>query len=296
MSFLKSTIKAILLSFVLSGCTLPFVTNKQAALQVSSSPKASVFIDGTHVGQTPFFDENLKSGDYSLKLVPEATADILPSWETIVKLTPQTLTVVNRLIGDSDTNSSGEILTLEPLSSKTKTILAIISIPDSSVVKLDSQPKGFTPVSLDDVSSGEHTITISAAGFQEKTLKAKITAGHKLTISAQLARQQLLPSPTPTPRTETSQITTPETVDQVASASSTTNKKPFVEVLANPLGFLRIRNSPSTSGVEIANAIPGQKLPYLDEEDNGWYKVLYQSGKSGWLARGSSGQYAKLVQ
>ncbi|MBI2010506.1 MAG: SH3 domain-containing protein, partial [Candidatus Chisholmbacteria bacterium] len=71
---------------------------------------------------------------------------------------------------------------------------------------------------------------------------------------------------------------------------------PYIEILDNPLGFLRIREEPSTQSDEVAQAKPGEKLPYLNEEENGWYKVTYKPGKTGWVARGASGtEYAKLV-
>ena len=309
MKFIKSFITTLSLAAVLTGCSLPFVGSKKAALQVTSLPKATVFLDSKHVGQTPFFDENLKPGEYTLRLVPEDSAGVLLSWETKIKLTPQILTVVNREINVSDAESSGEILTLEPLSSKTKTTLAIISIPDSAIVKLNGQPKGFTPVSVDDVAPGEQTITLSAPGFKEKIIKAKTTAGHKLTISVQLAKESLIagsqdkvetdpgetastskkPQPSPSPEPE-------ETETKIASASASTTKKPYVEILDNSLGYLRIRKEPTTGSAEIARASLGQKLPYLQEEENGWYQITYATGKSGWVSRGASGEYAKLVE
>lgn len=316
MKFLKPIITLLGFSLILSGCTIPFFGSKKAALQVTSVPRATVFLDGKHVGQTPYFDENLKTGEYSLKLVPEETTDLLPSWETKIKLNPQILTVVNRAIAATDSDSSGEILTLEPLSSKTKNILAIISIPDNAIVKLDSQPKGFTPVSLDDVGAGEHTITLSAPGFKEKIIKAKVTNGHKLTISAQLAKSKIVTdepddtedkddevdededeevqaSPSPSPSSDDDDE---DEEDSTTPASAKATKKPYVEILDNPAGFLRIRKEPTTSSPQVAQATPGQKLPYQDESQAGWYKVRYATEKYGWVSRGASGEYAKLVE
>lgn len=294
----KRSLLVILTSLILSGCSLPFLTPKKAALQVASNPRATVFLDDKHVGQTPFFDDKLKSGEYTLKLVPEDPSGILPAWETKVKLTPQILTVVSREIAATDSQSSGEILTLEPLSTTTKSALAIISLPDSAVIKVDNQPQGFTPKSLDEISVGEHTISLTKTGYQEKTLRIKITPGHKLTISVQLAKAALLETPEPSPLPSSSSKTpiSNPTEDQPASVTATTKSKPYVEILPNSLGFLRIRENPSSAAKELAQAVPGQRLPYLDEESNGWYKVTYASGKSAWVARGASGEYAKLVK
>lgn len=286
----------IVLGVVAVSQSLSLFGQRQAALQVSSAPQATVFLNGQHVGQTPFFDDKLKSGEYTLKLVPEVGATALLSWEGKIVLTPQILTVVSRQFGSTDAQSSGEMITLEPLSSRTKTSLAVVSLPDSAVVKLNGLPKGFTPLHLDEIAPGEQTLVLAAAGYQEKTLRVKAVAGHKLTVSAQLAQAQVIE--VPEPEAEATPAAQPEILapGQVASASAQTKTKPYVEILDNSLGFLRVRAEPSTQATEVAQAVPGQRLPYLHEEENGWYKVTWAAGKTGWVARGTSGEYARLVQ
>src|SRR3990167_10596445 len=53
--------------FLLSGCSA-VGSNKPAALQVTSVPEASIFLDGKHIGKTPFFSDQIKSGEYLLKI------------------------------------------------------------------------------------------------------------------------------------------------------------------------------------------------------------------------------------
>ncbi len=299
---MKKLVIVLLLGLILSGCSLPFVAGKPAALQVASNPKASVFLDGKHVGQTPFMDQKLKPGEYAVKLVPEDPTGRLPAWETKIKLSSQILTVVSRDIAATDQQSSGEILTLEPLSTKTQNSLAIVSLPDTVVIKIDNQPQGFTPKSIDNINPGEHIVSLTQAGYKEKTLRVKIDSGYKLTVSAQLAKESLIeaePESTPEPEMSPSPKPTSSAAiedNQPASASAVAKSKPYVEILSNPIGFLRIRQEPNTTAKEIARAVPGQRLPYVDEEKNGWYKVTFAPGKTGWLARGASGEYAKLVK
>ena len=292
----KKIVTVFILSLILSGCSIPFIAPQKAALQVASNPRSAIFIDGKHVGQTPFLDDKLKPGEYTVKLVPEDPSGRLPAWETKIELNPQILTVVSRDIAATDQQSSGEILTLEPLSTKTKSAVAIVSLPDTVVIKIDNQPFGFTPKNIDDIAPGEHTVSLTQTGYKEKTLRIKIDPGNKLTISVQLAKESLLENkPSPSPSSTPTPSSAPED-EEIASASATTKLKPYVEILPNSIGFLRIRKEPSTTGIEIARAFPGQRLPYVDEEKNGWYKVTYISGKTGWLARGASGEYAKLVK
>lgn len=308
---LKKIVPLIGISLILSGCSLPGLASKRAALQVTSAPRATIFLEGKHVGETPFLDDKLKPGEYTLKLIPEDPTGKLPAWETKIQLNPQILTVVNREIAATDQESTGAILTLEPLSSKTKSPLAIISLPDSAVIKVDNQPRGFAPQSLEDIAAGEHTVTLTQTGYKEKSLQVKTWLGFKLTLSVQLAKENLLeipkptsdqPEPTISPIPATSPLPSPKASpqsikeDQPVSASAVAKTKPYVEILPNSIGFLRIREEPMTTSSELARAVAGQHLPYLDEEKNGWYKVSYATGKTGWLARGASGEYARLVK
>src|SRR3989344_9454626 len=86
------------LSITLTGCSLslPFTT-KKAALQITAKPQSTVFIDGQHVGQTPYDTNDLKAGEITVKLVPEGQSGV--SWESKVTLTPKVVTVINRRFG-----------------------------------------------------------------------------------------------------------------------------------------------------------------------------------------------------
>jgi hypothetical protein len=300
LSHLKSLFLLLVLSLILTGCSLslPFVT-KKAALQISSTPQATVFIDGKHVGQTPYDTNDLKAGEITVKLVPEGQSGV--SWESKLTLIPKVVTVINRRFGPTADQSSGEVFTLEPLTKKSSAGLVVISTPDNSIVTVDDQPQGFAPVSLDTIAAGEHAIAVSAPGFSDNNFSANVPAGYKLIANIQLARipveaaaPALETSPIPSPASSPSAA--PATTPSVASASASAKAPPYVEILPNPIGYLRVRANPATSASELARAYPGQHLPYQNEEQNGWYKVEYATGSTGWVSRGSSGEYAKLVQ
>lgn len=296
LSRLKPLFLLLLLPLILTGCSLslPFTT-KKAALQITTTPQATVFIDGQHVGQTPYDTNDLKAGDITVKLVPEGQSGV--SWESKITLTPKVVTVINRRFGPTADQSAGEVFTLEPLSKKDAAGLVLISTPDSSIVTMDNQPQGFTPVSLDAITAGEHAIAVSSPGFTDNSFKTNVPAGYKLIANIQLARipaqeEEVVPSPSPT----ASPSASPAAAPAVASASASAKVPPYVEILANPIGFLRVRANPSTGAAELARAYPGQRLPYKNEESNGWYKIEYAASSTGWVSRGSSGEYAKLVQ
>lgn len=289
-----------LLSILLSGCTLPFIKKKKAALEVISTPKATVFLNGNHVGQTPFFDENLKPDEYTLKLVPETTETSLLTWQGIVKLNQGIMTVVNRNLAESEDKSSGYILTLESMAEKEKIKVSIISTPDSAVVTLDGEPKGFTPLVLEDVPEGERLLTISAPGFKEETIKAKTVKGYKLMVDIQLATEieeeteeeeeeateSAKPSPKPSSDLE---------LDEEATEGGTEMEKPYVKIKDTPTDWLNIRSEPSTAAKEetvLTKIYPGEVYKFIEANDTGWYKIEYEEGKQGWI----SGKYTTLYR
>lgn len=298
----------LFVAFILSSCTIPLIgKKKKAALQITSDSKATVFFNDEHIGQTPYFDENLKPGEYSLKLVPETTEPSLLSWQGMVKLSSGILTVVNRSFGETEELSSGYILSLEPIAEKEKVRVSVISTPDSVVVSVDGEPKGFTPLSFDGLEEGEHLLIISSPGFREESIKAKTIKGHKLMINVQLAKEkeeeleedeEATESAKPPfefiPMSEEDKETT-ETEDEESSDSEDEIERPYVKINDNPWGYLNVRSEPSTSGgaeTVIVKVDLEEVFKYIETADNGWYKIEYEEDKMGWVSNG----YTKLYE
>lgn len=303
---------AVVVGLIFLGRNL-LAGRKKAALSVNTTPRASVFLDGEHLGQTPYYSEALKAGEFVLKIVPESTGQALTPWEGRVSLAPGILTVVNRELGLTQDDSSGEILSFEPLADKNTVSVSVVTTPDGAVVNLDGEPRGFAPLTLDNVTEGDHILLVSSPGFKERTIKAKTVKGHKLIASVQLGREtpaaagptdeaaeeatpsaspQVSPSPTGLPTPTASPIGSPK-----PTSSPKVSAKPYVQVLKDP-GWVRVRTGTGTNfdkvtdaeGNEVKVYYPDQ-LPLLDEE-NGWYKIEYETGKNGWIA----GQYAEKFE
>ena len=260
-------IVCLVIGLALLACSQLFKKRQPAALKIISEPRATIFLEGKHLGQTPFEDKNLKPGEFALKLVPELEG--LPSFEQKIKLNPGVLTAVNYKFGESEEFSNGAILTLEPLQNKKLISLAIISTPDGALVKVDGITRGFTPISLEDISEGDHLISLSIPGYLEKEIKAKTILGHKLIINTKLAREKI------------------EKKEATPSAEKEEPEKPYIIINETPTGWLRVRLGPTTAATEAAKVKPGEKYPLLEEE-KGWYKIRYSEGKEGWV----SGKYA----
>jgi len=275
------------LTVFLTGCTLP--GRKKSALSVSTTPQATIFLDGEHLGQTPYYNEKLKPGDYVLKIVPESSGQALNPWEGRVTLSPGILTVVNRELGLTQDSSSGEVLSFEPSADKKATSISVVTTPDGAVVNLDGEPKGFAPISLDNTTEGDHILLISSPGYQDKTIKAKTVKGNKLIVSVQLARAVAVPIVDDEPQQEATPAASPKASPKTGSA--TTPAKPYVTIDSPDTGWVRVRAEASTASEELTKVDHGESFPLVDEQ-SGWYQIEYATGKNGWI----SGKYAEKFE
>lgn len=270
---------SLLLVFLLSGCTLPFAKKELAGLNIDSLPEASVFLNGEYQGLTPFKKEELQPGDYLLKLVPRQGD--YSSWEKQIKLTGGTETAVSYHFAENEEEVSSQILNLEPMADKKKASLGVSSIPDGAIIKIDGETKGFTPLSLEDVHEGEHTLVLSAPSFEEKQIQVRLVAGHKLLLNVQLAKEEIAEEASPSA----------EIAGEATESAELA--RPYVEIKETPTGWLRVRSEPTTAkDNEVTKVDPGEKFKLLDESENGWYQIEYAPGKKGWI----SGQYAEKFE
>jgi len=292
---------AVILGIFLLGIVLKtkvFNKGALAAVSITTNPKAVVFIDGNKVGNTPYFNDEIQSGEHTVKLEPEATTDNLTSWEGKVTLNSNVLTVINRNLGPTTQTSSGEVIWLEKAAiKKDKSSLTVISVPDQAVVKVGGEPKGFSPITIDELNPGNYQITVNSPGYEERTVSTNTVAGYKLIVNIQLAKkiegiEEATDSgekaeTTPTPIIKVSP--TPKTTSQ---PTTTYPEKPYIKIKETPTGWLRVRTEPSASTTEAAKVNPGEMFPYLGEEKNGWYKIEYEKDKEGWV----NGTYVELIE
>ena len=294
----------------LSGCTLPSL-NKKAGLQVSISggDKANIFVDGMNIGQTPYSGDNLKPGRKTVKLVPETPNEA--TYETTLTLSGGNITVMTWTFGKTLDESGGEVFELSKATNKNKNELSIVTNPDNIIVKVDGQTKGLSPLILDDLAEGLHSLTVTAPGYVERTSNPKLVKGYRLTVTSKLAREPFggainatpsatpVTSPSPIPKTSpkptprsmpTTNATSSGTTTGVISASIKT--LPYVEIIESGTGWLRVRDSADGNAQELTKLSVGSTVPYMNETLSGWLKVEYQTGKQGWV----SGKYAVVHQ
>ncbi len=224
----------------------------KSGISILSTPAdATVFLDGKEVGKTPFEDKNLDVKQYSIKVEQNGA-----SWQGNVKLTNQTMAIINRDLATDQASSSGEILTLEKGRGMT-----IISNPSQAQVEIDGKASGMTPISIN-LPSGEHTILVSHQNYLKRSIKAILPDNFNLTVSVDLALSEA----------DLTQVSTP-----------VITQTPEIIVKSTPTGFLRVRDKASLLGKEIAQVKVGDTLVLL-EELGSWDRVRLSDGKEGFVS------------
>jgi len=245
---------------LLAGCSA-VGANKPAALQVTSTPEASVFLDGKHIGKTPFFSDQLRGGEHLLKITVSDA-----SYVSKITLNPSTLTVVNRELASNFLGQSGETLWLD----RSGKGVFISSLPTEAQVTIDGRFYGKTPLLVKEITEGDHKITLSKAGFIDREFAVKTSNNYQLqadvTLASEIAKG-ISSEPSPAPKLELKKV----------------------EVLKTPLGFLRVRAEPDLSAGEVGRVKTGDKLEIIQETKD-WVKVSFD-GKFGWI----SAQYTKKL-
>jgi len=274
---------------------------KQGELRVDSAPAAAIFLDNKNIGRSPFTNK-VQSGSYTVKLVPDSTTTQLVPWEGKIVVGQNLLTYVNADLAQSELSSAVDVLWLEKISSKNSE-LSVTTSPDGATVMVDDITKGVTPLTLADITPGDHTVTVTSVGFLTRTLKVKMTAGYRLIVTMKLglsasgavptASPSAIPVATGTPTGKVTVTPTPKTA--TSSANIPDPAKPFLTVKDTPTGFLRVRMEPGTGATEAGRINPGEKFTIVDTKtvsDTPWYQIKYDGTNTGWI----SGQYAEKTE
>ena len=268
-------ISLIILSVLLVSFAVFFISGKikpkKAGISIETTPSSMVFINGVQVGKNPYTG-TFDPGEIDLKLVPDANDKPLIIFETRLLLSSGIQTVVKREFGETIDASGGEIISFEKTGEANPSI-AVVTDPDSAQISIDGKAYGFAPYKTSQVSASAHQVAVSLNGYLERTVNVKTISGYKLTLIVKLVKDLNKLEPTPVP-------------------TATPKPEAKVEILPTPNGFLRVRESSSTSSQEIARVNPKDIFILIGEsEDKSWYKVEYQTGQFGWI----SSQYAKKL-
>lgn len=275
--FIVIVIPVILGLLVFFGVTY-FLSQKDAgkgALQVTSVPQSSVYLDDKFIGQTPLCkcDSNslLPTGDYTIRIVPLDPNFSNQPFEQKISINKSVLTVVDRTFGQGAT-SQGSVITLLPQTNgdKSSGTLVVNSFPSGVNASLDGNSIGTSPLTFSHVVESDHDLLLSKPGYKDKTIRIHTVNGYTLSVIAFLAID-------PNALSATSSA-----AENVASTSASLQVTK-VTILDTPTGFLRVRSDPSLGGTEIAQVKPGEQYVF-DEEQNGWTQITLSNGQKGWVS------------
>jgi hypothetical protein len=154
-------------------------------VSITSDPSgASVYADGVYVGQTslnrPLVSTQVQPGYHTLLLSKSGYQDYTTSG---------TVTAGQNLVLS---------ITLTPNPQKPDTgSIAISSSPNGAEVYLDNVYQGITPMNIDSVTPGIHSLLLNLNGYQDYSSQIQVVAGQTTQVSATL-QETVTPTPTPT--------------------------------------------------------------------------------------------------
>jgi hypothetical protein len=311
---MKRLLGAIILvvsSLIFSACTNPLVG--KAGLQVKTNDvPAGIYLNGKYMEKSPFINQELKPGDYTLEIRPDNNT--LSPYQTNISLKKGALTVVNWKPGNRPETSGGFIYEMEYLRNKKNSEISITTIPDGAIINVDGQARGFSPVLVEEVQPGEHEYEVSLPSYETQKNQINAIAGYRMNVTVKLAKQEYVAAGTDEDGTTASaSATVASSSATVATATKSADKKtatgsatvtgtattlPRPKVKIKSTGFiqdgkevLRVRGSAGAGGAEVGFAPVGNEYPYLKETSGGWYKITFE-GTSGWV----SGQFVEVLE
>jgi len=170
----------LILAIVLGLIFVVFLSgavSKNAALSVSSDPAGQkILLDNKEAGVTPYLSDQLEAGNPVLSF---------GSFNQKIRLTAGALTVVNWVLGPSETFSAGEVVWFSE--SSTGSELVVITNPVAEVF-LNGESLGESPLSKP-LSVGEYDLEIKKGGYFPRKIKIAVKESLRLNVSARLALQ-----------------------------------------------------------------------------------------------------------
>jgi hypothetical protein len=244
-----------LFTFMLSGCSWSI---RKSGVEIISNPPAKVYINGKVSGTTTYKNNSLTAGDTEIKLVVDEMM-----WSKIVHLQGGANTVINREFS-KNTESGGYVLYFESTGDKKKAGVMISSTPDRATVSIDDEIKGYSPMRIENVGEGDKRLVISYPGRKSISSFVKFTNGYQLVVEADLPTEEIVIAPDVHIETPVSNVT-------------------MIKIKPTETGWLRVRGTPDTNGVEVKKVKPGEKYPLLEEKAD-WYKIDFGDKSSGWVS------------
>jgi len=156
------------------------------SITVNSVPYAKVYMDSAQLGTTNsagvFQQVGITMGNHLFKV----TASGYNDWMNTVYVQANTVTVIAATLTPTGTS---------PTPAQPTGGLMIASSPSGADTYVDDLYRGITPVTVTDLTPGDHTIRLSATGYVDYTATTTVTSGQTMPLAITLSAA---PTPTPT--------------------------------------------------------------------------------------------------
>ncbi len=210
--------------------TLTALSSPGGSVDVVSYPAgASVYIDDVYQGLTRPWDAlnipNVAPGEHDLTLTLGGYYDYVT---TVTVSSGRETSVVATLTDRPEANPNGQV--------------AVASSPSGAAVYIDSAYRGVTPLIVDDVRTGSHTVLVRQTGYQDWATSVRVIEGDTAQISATLVGSGAATTTATATPSATPAVPTPTT------AAPTTTRSPLPAGVALAgialAGLLVIRSRP----------------------------------------------------
>jgi len=152
----------------------------ESALAVNTTQgSANVFVNDKLLGTTPFYSNAIKAGEVNISVRNDDR-----NFNIDLNISPKTETVINRELGPNRDFTAGDTVWVEKGTGEES--LSVLSDPVGALVKIDGEVKGESPISVNNVSAGEHDLEVSKDGFETRTLRVDVVDGYKLNVDTKL--------------------------------------------------------------------------------------------------------------
>jgi len=167
----KTTVTVVAGQTATISATLVPVTPTTGSINITSSPSgATVLLDNANKGSTPVTLSDIAPGNHTVLLKKTGYNDYKT---TVTVVAGQTATISATLVPVTPTTGS----------------ISITSSPSGATVLLDNVNKGVTPVTLNKVAPGKHTVVLKKTGYKDNQNSVTVVAGQTATVNATLSKK-----------------------------------------------------------------------------------------------------------
>jgi len=161
------------------------VTAPGRLLVRSTPPGARVFVDGREHGETPATIRDLPRGTHRVRITRDGYAAEERRIAISTAQPSQSITVELKRVAPVAARSTGS--PAAPIGAAVGA-LTVESRPDGARVFLDGRLVGTTPLSLPQISGGEHAVRLEREGYRPWSSSVRVAGGQRQRVAASLER------------------------------------------------------------------------------------------------------------